>query len=45
MGRWGKVEEIAWPYIVLASEASGFMTGATILVDGGPSPLSGDEAS
>jgi NAD(P)-dependent dehydrogenase (short-subunit alcohol dehydrogenase family) len=34
--RWGKVEEIAWPCIFLASEASGFMTGETICVDGGP---------
>jgi NAD(P)-dependent dehydrogenase (short-subunit alcohol dehydrogenase family) len=38
MGRWGKVEEIAWPCIFLASEASSFMTGETIVVDGGPSP-------
>ena len=45
MGRWGKVEEIAWPCIFLASDASSFMTGATILVDGGPSPQSGDESS
>src|SRR5262245_47071065 len=45
MGRWGKVEEIAWPCIFLASDASAFMTGATILVDGGPSPQSGDESS
>jgi 3-oxoacyl-[acyl-carrier protein] reductase len=38
MGRWGRVEEIAWPCIFLASEASSFMTGETIVVDGGPSP-------
>jgi NAD(P)-dependent dehydrogenase (short-subunit alcohol dehydrogenase family) len=38
MGRWGKVEEIAWPCIFLASDASSFMTGETIVVDGGPSP-------
>jgi NAD(P)-dependent dehydrogenase (short-subunit alcohol dehydrogenase family) len=36
MGRWGRVEEIAYPTIFLASEASSFMTGATIHVDGGP---------
>ena len=42
MGRWGKVEEIAYPCIFLASEASAFMTGATIIVDGGPSPQQGD---
>lgn len=36
MGRWGRVEEIAYPTIFLASEASSFMTGTTIYVDGGP---------
>jgi NAD(P)-dependent dehydrogenase (short-subunit alcohol dehydrogenase family) len=39
MGRWGRVEEIAYPCIFLASEASSFMTGATIIVDGGPPNL------
>ncbi len=38
MGRWGRVEEIAWPCIFLASDASSFMTGETIIVDGGPPP-------
>jgi 3-oxoacyl-[acyl-carrier protein] reductase len=38
MGRWGKVEEISWPCVFLASEASGWMTGETIVIDGGPSP-------
>jgi len=42
MGRWGKVEEIAYPCIFLASAASSFMTGATIVVDGGPSPRESD---
>src|SRR5215467_11130013 len=45
MGRWGKIHEIAYPCIFLASEASSFMTGATIIVDGGPSAREGDEAS
>ena len=45
MGRWGKVHEIAYPCIFLASEASAFMNGATIVVDGGPSAREGDEAS
>jgi 3-oxoacyl-[acyl-carrier protein] reductase len=38
MGRWGKVEEIAYPCIFLASDASSWITGTTIVVDGGPSP-------
>jgi 3-oxoacyl-[acyl-carrier protein] reductase len=38
--RLGRVEEIAWPCVFLASEASGFVTGQTFSVDGGPtSPL------
>jgi NAD(P)-dependent dehydrogenase (short-subunit alcohol dehydrogenase family) len=42
MGRWGKVEEIAYPAIFLASDASSFMTGQTIVVDGGPSAREGE---
>ncbi len=42
MGRWGRVEEIAYPCIFLASDASAFMTGTTIVVDGGPSPQLGE---
>ena len=42
MGRWGKVEEIAYPCIFLASSASSFMTGETIVIDGGPAPQPGD---
>ncbi len=38
MGRWGKVEEIAYPCIFLASAASSWMTGETIVIDGGPPP-------
>src|SRR2546426_11010 len=44
MGRWGKVHEIAYPCIFLASDASSWMTGETIVIDGGPSPRESDEA-
>ena len=36
LGRWGNPEEIAWPVVFLASEASGYMTGETLYIDGGP---------
>ena len=42
MGRWGKVHEIAYPAIFLASDASTFMTGQTIVIDGGPSAREGE---
>jgi NAD(P)-dependent dehydrogenase (short-subunit alcohol dehydrogenase family) len=42
MGRWGKVEEIAHPCLFLASEASSFMTGSTIIVDGGAALRDGE---
>lgn len=35
LGRFGVVEDIAWPCIFLASEAAGWMTGATMVIDGG----------
>lgn len=41
MGRWGQVEEIAYPTIFLASAASSFMTGTTINIDGGPTQQDG----
>jgi len=39
LSRWGRPEEIAYPAIFLASEASSFMTGETICIDGGIVPL------
>jgi NAD(P)-dependent dehydrogenase (short-subunit alcohol dehydrogenase family) len=44
MGRWGRVEEIAYPCVFLASDAASFMNGATMVIDGGPAPNMGDEA-
>jgi len=35
MGRLGQAEEIVGPAVFLASDASSFVTGATLLVDGG----------
>jgi len=35
MGRWGQPEDIAGVALFLASDAAGFITGATIPVDGG----------
>ena len=36
LNRWGQPEEIAYAAIFLASEASSFVVGETICVDGGP---------
>jgi meso-butanediol dehydrogenase/(S,S)-butanediol dehydrogenase/diacetyl reductase len=33
--RWGKPEEIAYPVLWLASDEASYMTGATLMVDGG----------
>ncbi len=35
MGRWGEVEELAGAAVFLASDASSYVTGSSIFVDGG----------
>lgn len=35
LGRWGQPEEVAGPLLFLVSELSSFITGQTIVVDGG----------
>ena len=35
VGRWGKVEELVGTAIFLSSEASSFVNGTTVFVDGG----------
>jgi NAD(P)-dependent dehydrogenase (short-subunit alcohol dehydrogenase family) len=35
MGRWGELDELAGIAVLLASDASSFMTGSSLFVDGG----------
>jgi NAD(P)-dependent dehydrogenase (short-subunit alcohol dehydrogenase family) len=35
LNRWGEPEELAGPVLLLASDAGSFITGSTLLVDGG----------
>lgn len=35
LARWASPEEIAWPILWLASDEASFITGATLMVDGG----------
>jgi 2-hydroxycyclohexanecarboxyl-CoA dehydrogenase len=35
LGRWAGPEEVAWPIVWLASDEASFITGTTLMVDGG----------
>jgi 2-hydroxycyclohexanecarboxyl-CoA dehydrogenase len=35
LGRWAAPEEVAWPILWLASDEASFITGTTLMVDGG----------
>ena len=37
IGRWGEVNEIAYPAVFLASDAASSIQGETLVIDGGPS--------
>ena len=35
LGRLGRVDEAAWPIVFLLTDAAGFISGQTLVVDGG----------
>jgi len=35
LGRFGTVEDVAYPCIFLASDAASWISGATLVIDGG----------
>ena len=45
LGRWGKIDEIADAVLYLVSPAATFITGTTLVVDGGSRPISSGRLS
>jgi meso-butanediol dehydrogenase/(S,S)-butanediol dehydrogenase/diacetyl reductase len=39
LARWAMPEEVAWPILWLASDEASFITGSTLMVDGGLSVM------
>jgi 2-deoxy-D-gluconate 3-dehydrogenase len=39
MRRWGTAEEMAHPAVFLASQASAYMTGQVLFIDGGATAI------
>jgi 2-hydroxycyclohexanecarboxyl-CoA dehydrogenase len=39
LGRWAEPEEVAWPILWLASDEASYITGATLMADGGMSAI------
>jgi NAD(P)-dependent dehydrogenase (short-subunit alcohol dehydrogenase family) len=35
VGRWGRPDEIGWPAAFLCTDAAAFITGHTLIIDGG----------
>ncbi len=44
LGRVGSAAEVAWPVLFLASAEASYVTGATLVVDGGQLAINGDPA-
>lgn len=45
LGRIGEPADIAWPVLFLASDEAAYVTGATLIVDGGQTAINGEPPS